>query len=168
MAAVFIFTNDQALTAIGSEANAFSKRSVRYHKRFTNVNSTSLQRSVIRYHPWYHPAMTNRGDSGNKRPKYESVSLSELRQGRLGKHHELVENILRQLKDLPEGEAIKIPLDSVIGLTKANLRSALVRAASSRATPLSTYSDRDNFYVWNRTRSTAKYERKRKGLKTQH
>jgi hypothetical protein len=109
--------------------------------------------------------MSSRDDARNKRPKYESVSLSELRQGRLGKHHQLVENILGQLRDLPEGRAVKISLDSLNGLSKANLRSALVRAASSRAMPVSTYSDSDNFYVWNRTRSTAQYERKRKGGK---
>jgi len=110
--------------------------------------------------------MSIRDDARDKRPKYESVSLPELRQGRLGKHHELVENILRQLRDLPEGRAIKIPLNTVNGLSKANLRSALVRAASSRGIPVSTYSDRDNFYVWSRTRSTAKYERKRNGGKS--
>jgi hypothetical protein len=106
--------------------------------------------------------MSSRDDARDKRPKYESVSLPELRQGRLGKHHELVENILRQLRDVPDGRAIKIPLNSVNGLSKANLRSALVRAASSRGTPVSTYSDTDNFYVWSRTRNTAKYERNRK------
>jgi hypothetical protein len=110
-------------------------------------------------------AMSSRDDARGRRPKYESVWLSELRQGRLGKHHELVENILRQVRDLPEGRAIKIPLDTVNGLSKANLRAALVRAASSRGMTVSTYSDRDCFYVWSRTRDTAKYERKRKSAK---
>ena len=109
--------------------------------------------------------MSKRDDAHSKRPKYESVSLSDLRQGRLGKHHELVENILKQVKGLPEGQAIKIPLDSVNGLSKANLRSALIRAASSRGMPVSTYSDRDHFYVWNRTKETAQYERNRKSPK---
>jgi heme-degrading monooxygenase HmoA len=112
-------------------------------------------------------AMSKRDDARSKRPKYETVSLSDLRQGRLGKHHELVENILKQVKALPEGQAIKIPLDSVNGLSKANLRSALTRAASSRAMPVSTYSDRDHFYAWNRTKETAQYERKRKSRKGQ-
>jgi hypothetical protein len=109
--------------------------------------------------------MSSRNDERDGRPEYESVSLSELRQGRLGKHHELVENILTQLRDLPEGRAVKIPFDTVKGLSKVNLRSALVRAANSRAMPVSTYSDGDNFYVWSRTRNTAKYERKRRGGK---
>jgi len=106
--------------------------------------------------------MSTRNYPRDKPPKYGSISLSELRQGRLGKHHELVENILKQLQALPEGQAIKIPLDSVNGLSKANLRSAIVRAASSRAMHVSTYSDSDDFYVWNRTRTTTRYERKRK------
>lgn len=112
-------------------------------------------------------AMSSRDDARDKRTKYETVSLSELRQGRLGKHHELVENILRQLAELPEGEAVKIPLASVNGLSKANLRSALMRAASTRAKFVSTYSDRHHLYVWSRTRGTAKYERKRKGTKAE-
>ena len=106
--------------------------------------------------------MSSPNDKRDKLRKYESISLSELRQGRLSKHHELVENILRQLQDLPDEQALKIPLDSVNGLSKANLRAAIVRAASARAMPVSTYSDHDTFYVWSRTRSTARYERKRK------
>jgi hypothetical protein len=101
----------------------------------------------------------------DKPPSYESVSLSQLRQGRLGKHHELMENILRQLQALPEGEAIKIPLDDLDGLPKANLRSAIMRAAGSREMHVSTYSDSNSLYVWNRTKRTAQYERTRKRLK---
>jgi hypothetical protein len=106
-------------------------------------------------------SMRSRNEGSNKQPKYEIISLAEFRQGRLGKHHELVENILRQLQDLPGEQALKIPLDSVDGVSKANLRSAIVRAAVSRAMHVSTYSDSDNFYVWNRTKGTARYERKR-------
>jgi hypothetical protein len=101
----------------------------------------------------------------DKPPRYESILLSELRQGRLGKHHELMENILRQLQALPEGEAIKIPLDGVDGLPKANLRSAIMRAAGSHEMHVSTYSDSNCLYVWNRTKRTAQYERTRKRFK---
>ena len=80
----------------------------------------------------------------------------------MGKHHQLVENILRQLQALQDQQAIKIPLDSVKDLSKANLRSAVVRGATTRSMHISTYSDSDNFYVWKKTRSTARYERKRK------
>jgi hypothetical protein len=107
-------------------------------------------------------SMSSQKDARGKRQQYESVSLSELKQCRLGKHHALMENILKQVRALPEGQAIKIPLRSVNGLSKANLRSALVRAANSRAMPVSTYSDRDYFYVWSKTKRTAQYERKRK------
>ena len=61
-------------------------------------------------------AMSSRDDARDKRTKYETVPLSELRQGRLGKHYELVQKISRQLEELPEGEAVKIPLASVNGL----------------------------------------------------
>jgi hypothetical protein len=106
--------------------------------------------------------MSSHNPDRDKQPKYETVSLSELRQGRLGKHHELVDNILRDLQALPEGKAIKIPLNSLNGLSKANLRSAIMRGTNSRAMRVATYSDASNFYVWRKTRSTARYERKKK------
>lgn len=109
--------------------------------------------------------MSIRKHDRDERPSYETISLSELRQGRVGKHRELVENVLKQLRALPEGEAIKIPLASVNGLSKANLRSAIMRAALSQEMRLSTYSDSNCFYVWRKTKSTARYERTRKQLK---
>jgi hypothetical protein len=93
--------------------------------------------------------------------RFQTVSLSDLRQGRSGKHHKLIENILTELEILPEGHAIKIPLNSV-KLTKANLRAAIVRAANSRGIPVATYSDDNTFYLWPRTKETAEYERKRR------
>jgi hypothetical protein len=110
--------------------------------------------------------MSSHNRDGDEQPKYQTVSLSELRQGRLGKHHELIENILRHLQALPEGEAIKIPLNSLNGISKANLRSAIMRGTNSRAMQVATYSDGSNFYVWRKTRSTAQYERKKKKTPT--
>lgn len=98
----------------------------------------------------------------DKRHKYERISLSDLRQGRLGKHHKLLEHILKELAALPEGQALKIPLNSLSGVSKVNLRSAITRATASRAMQVSTYSDSGHFYVWNRTSSSAPYERKQK------
>ena len=110
---------------------------------------------------WYYQAVSRKNGERSDPQKYESVSLDELRQGRLGKHHDMVKNIVDQLKELPDGQAIKIPLDSIGDLSKANLRSVIMRAAEARQMHFSTYSDRDNFYVWNRTAKTAEYERKR-------
>lgn len=66
--------------------------------------------------------------SGN----YERVKLDELRQGRRGKHHELIEGILSDFASLPDGQAIKIPLSQVKGVSLAHLRAAVSRAASSQ------------------------------------
>ena len=96
----------------------------------------------------------------SSKPLYETVPLDELRQGRAGKHQKLIENVLADLQKLPEGQAIKIPLDS-LKVTKANLRAAIVRAANSRGISVATYSDDENFFLWPRTKKTAQYERKR-------
>ena len=48
--------------------------------------------------------MTLSRDGSHARPKYERIALSELRQGRLGKHHHFVENVCKQLQALPEEE----------------------------------------------------------------
>jgi hypothetical protein len=91
--------------------------------------------------------------------KFERVALSELRQGRRGKHNELMVRILEELATLPEGEAIKVPLDEIKGVSVANLRAALARATSARGLKIATYSDVENFYFWARTKKTARYER---------
>jgi hypothetical protein len=91
--------------------------------------------------------------------KFERVALNELRQGRRGKHNELMARILEDLSTLPEGEAIKVPLSDIKGVSVANLRAALARATSSHGLKIATYSDAENFYLWARTKKTARYER---------
>jgi hypothetical protein len=91
--------------------------------------------------------------------KFERVALAELRQGRRGKHDELMSRILDELSTLAESEAIKVPLADIKGVSVANLRAALARATSSRGLKIATYSDNQNFYVWQRTKKTARYER---------
>jgi hypothetical protein len=91
--------------------------------------------------------------------KFERVALDELRQGRRGKHDELMARILSELSALPEGEAIKVPLADIKGVSLANLRAAVARATSSRGLKIATYSDAENLYLWQRTKKTARYER---------
>jgi hypothetical protein len=91
--------------------------------------------------------------------RFERVPLDELRQGRRGKHNELMERILDELATLPESEAIKVPLAETKGVSVANLRAALARATSSRGLKIATYSDTENFYLWARTKKTVRYER---------
>jgi len=80
--------------------------------------------------------------------KYDRVIVADLRRGRRGKHHDLVEGIFQDLETLPEGSAIKIPLDQIDGITLANLRSAVHRASLSRSLGTETLSDEDSFYIW--------------------
>jgi hypothetical protein len=80
--------------------------------------------------------------------KYEQVSVTSLRKGRRGRHHDLVNGILEELAALPRGSAIKIPLAGTDGVTLANLRSAMHRATTSRRMRVETSSDDKNFYIW--------------------
>ena len=80
--------------------------------------------------------------------KYNRVDISSLHQGRRGKHHDLVHGILRELKLLPSGSALQIPLANVGGIGLANLRSAVHRAATSESVAIETVANEENFYVW--------------------
>jgi hypothetical protein len=86
--------------------------------------------------------------------KYRRVEVDGLRKGRRGKHHELMQDILRELDVLSAGSAMEIPLsDAGIGL--ANLRSAVHRAANARGLKIGTLADAKSFYVW-KAKSEAK------------
>ncbi len=80
--------------------------------------------------------------------KYRRVEVAGIKKGRRGKHHDLVEGILAELKTLPGGSAMKIPFADVGGIGLANLRSAVHRAAASEGLPIETLADEKNLYVW--------------------
>lgn len=80
--------------------------------------------------------------------KYRRVEIAVLDRGRRGKHHELVQGILGELKLAPSGSALEIPLADVGGIGLANLRSAVHRAATSQGLAIETLADEANFYVW--------------------
>jgi len=94
--------------------------------------------------------MPNRQQTESKHSllKYRRVDLSSLRKGRRGKHHDLVEGILDELKAVQPGSALEIPLADVNGIGLANLRSAVHRASSSAGLDIETLADEKNFYVW--------------------
>ncbi len=74
--------------------------------------------------------------------KYDQIMLSDIRRGRRGKHHDPIEGIFQNLDALPEGSAMKIPLDEVDGTALANLRSAVHRASAARGMGIETLSRR--------------------------
>jgi len=85
--------------------------------------------------------------------KYRQVEVANLDKGRKGKHHELVQGILRELEMLSEGAAMEIPLADVGGIGLANLRSAVHRAATAQGIEIQTLADDKNFYVWKAAKS---------------
>jgi hypothetical protein len=80
--------------------------------------------------------------------KYRQVEIASLKTGRHGKHHELVQGIVRELEALQAGSALEIPLTEVGGIGLANLRSAVHRAAASSGLGIETVADDGKFYVW--------------------
>ena len=80
--------------------------------------------------------------------KYRRVKVSTLDRGRRGKHHEMVQAILKELEMAEPDSALEIPLIDVGGIGLANLRSAVHRGASTAGMAIETLADDKNFYVW--------------------
>lgn len=83
-------------------------------------------------------------------PNYGRTRVSNLKKSRKGKHYSLLLKIMEDLRDSQSGFAVTIPLANIGGVSVLNLRSAIVRAASTEKVPVATSSDGDNFYVWRR------------------
>jgi hypothetical protein len=94
--------------------------------------------------------VANEQKTKNRLPglKYRQVEISDLKRGRHGKHHELVQGIVQELVTLQAGSALEIPLADVGGIGLANLRSAVHRAAASNGLDIETIADDGKFYVW--------------------
>jgi len=98
-------------------------------------------------------------DSKAKPPAtFERIRLADLRQGRRGKHHELVMPIVDEIADLRDGDAILIPA-STFDIPLANLRSALTKAGVTRGLKIGTYSEGGALYAWRKTSKTREFER---------
>jgi hypothetical protein len=69
-------------------------------------------------------------------------------QGRRGKHKETVTTILKDLGRLPDGSALKVPLNE-LAYGKAKVRSALNRATRKDGHAVATASDGEFLYIWN-------------------
>jgi hypothetical protein len=79
---------------------------------------------------------------------FKTVAQLDVPKSRNGKHKEIVNTILRDLDQLKEGAAIKVPLAD-LGDSKENVRSALNRATRKGKRNVATASDEDFLYVWN-------------------
>jgi hypothetical protein len=76
------------------------------------------------------------------------MDLGEVPRSRNGKHKAIVTLILRDLDQLKEGAALRVPLDG-LGDSKENVRSALNRATRKARRNVATATDENFLYVWN-------------------
>jgi hypothetical protein len=83
---------------------------------------------------------------------FRTMNLGEVPHSRNGKHKLVVSMIMRDLDQLKDGAAIKIPL-AELGDTKENVRSALNRATRSAKLNVATATDENFLYVWNASKS---------------
>ena len=85
--------------------------------------------------------------------KYRRVEIAAIRKVRRGKHHELLQGILREMKMLSTESALEIPLAGVGGIGLANLRSAVHRVCIAEGWTIETLADDKNLYVWKTDKS---------------
>ncbi len=79
---------------------------------------------------------------------FKSMVQADVPQGRNGKHKQIVSVILRDLDQLKDGGALKVPLAELAD-GKAKVRSALNRAARKAGRIVATAADANYLYVWN-------------------
>jgi hypothetical protein len=80
--------------------------------------------------------------------KYRRVEVSSLDRGRRGKHHDRIQEILKELATVGAGTALAIPLAEIGGIGLPNLRSAVHRGATAAGLEIETLADGENLYVW--------------------
>ncbi|HXP81214.1 MAG TPA: hypothetical protein VN976_15020 [Verrucomicrobiae bacterium] len=85
------------------------------------------------------------------KPRFKTMAMVDVPRSRNGKHKKIVTAILRDLDDLGEGVAFKVPLAD-LGDTKENVRSALNRATRKSGRDVATATDEKFLYVWNVTK----------------
>lgn len=78
---------------------------------------------------------------------FRSVSQTELPYGRNGKHKEIVLQLLSDLSQLQQGQALRIPLSDLPD-SKEKIRAALNRVTRMKEMEVATASDAQYFYVW--------------------
>jgi DNA helicase TIP49 (TBP-interacting protein) len=79
---------------------------------------------------------------------FKTMVQTEVPQGRNGKHKEIVSTILKDLDQLRDGSALKVPLAELAN-TKEKVRSALNRATRKAGRKVATATDASFLYIWN-------------------
>ena len=83
---------------------------------------------------------------------FRTLDLGDVPHSRAGKHKQIVSMILRDLSQLKEGAAFRVPL-AELGNSKENVRSALNRATRKAKLKIATATDENFLYVWNVSKS---------------
>lgn len=83
---------------------------------------------------------------------FRTLNLGDVPRSRNGKHKIIVSLVLRDLDQLKDGAALRVPLAD-LGDTKENVRSALNRAARKAKLNVATATDANFLYVWNASKS---------------
>ena len=73
---------------------------------------------------------------------------ADVPQGRNGKHKLIVTEILKDLAQLDDGAALKVPL-AELAASKEKVRSALNRATRKAKLKVATATDATFLYIWN-------------------
>jgi hypothetical protein len=81
-------------------------------------------------------------------PHFKTMAMIDVPRSRNGKHKQIVTAIIRNLDQLGEGSAFKVPLAD-LGDSKENVRSALNRATRKSSRDVATATDDKFLYVWN-------------------
>ncbi len=89
----------------------------------------------------------NNNNLSSESLNFESVLQSDVPQGREGKHKQIVTQLLKEVRKLASGSALKIPLAQLPD-TKENIRAALSRGARLSDLNISTSSNDEFLYVW--------------------
>jgi hypothetical protein len=79
---------------------------------------------------------------------FKTVMQANVPRGRNGRHKQIVTVILNDLDKLPDGAALKVPLDTLAD-GKAKVRSALNRASRKANRVVATATDDSFLYIWN-------------------
>ena len=89
----------------------------------------------------------DRNEKSKSPVKFRSMAQADVPKGRIGKHKEIVTQLLDFIDRLVPGDALKIPLSDLPD-TKENVRSALNRATRAKGMEVATSSDADYLYIW--------------------
>jgi hypothetical protein len=84
---------------------------------------------------------------------FKTLDLGDVPHSRAGKHKKIVSLILRDLDQLKDGAALRVPL-AELGNSKENVRSALNRATRNAKRNVATATDENFLYVWNVSKSS--------------